>query len=122
MHKQLHLQNIRYAFSESCSSVPTWSFCWWIFRSLLASNSVLQRCHCAIRETYTHVLHRHVRCQKLLESDHSVSRCPIERIAHRPGVWITRVTNTTIAGSIVTSLSVRLCVLHLLWVDTNRND
>jgi len=75
--------------------------------------SVLPRRDRSVRETYAHVLHGHVRRYELLQSNHSVTRYPVERIAHASGVRITGIANAAITGRVVARLSVFLRVLHL---------
>lgn len=76
--------------------------------------SVLKRSNCAIAEADAYVLYDHVGRQKLLESDHAVPRCAVERIAHGPGVRITGVKDATVARCVITSLPVSLSICHLL--------
>jgi len=76
---------------------------------------VLQRSYCAVRETNAHVLSDHVSRQKLLESHHAIPRSAVKRIAHGPGVRITRVDDAAVARSVVASLSVRRRVRHLYY-------
>jgi len=75
--------------------------------------SVLQWSNCAVAETDAYVLYDHVGRQKLLESDHTVPRSAVERIAHGPGVRITGVKDATVARCVITSLPVSLSIRYL---------
>lgn len=70
--------------------------------------------HRAVLEPDAHILHGHVGRQELLEHDHAVSGHPVERIAHRSGVWVFAVEEAAVARRIVAHLvACRSVVLYL---------